>query len=103
MFFLNLKDFKDKSTTTFGSLFCQALWNKEPKRKRPKKEKRCKGKALGGVLGPHLPPYLAIFFFPIGDKWKIQEKEADDNAFVLGMVTSKLVANSHLIIVELIL
>jgi hypothetical protein len=58
-----------------------------------KKKKKVKGKALGGVLGPHPPLYLAFFFFfPIGDKWKIQEKEADDNVFVLGTVTSMLFA-----------
>jgi hypothetical protein len=77
VFCLKLKrTFKDKSTTTFGSLFCQALWNKGPKRKRSKKEKkRSKGKALRGVLGPHPPPYGAIFFFQLGTNGRSKRKK----------------------------
>jgi hypothetical protein len=39
------------------------LEERAQKKKVKKGQKRSKGKALGGVLGPHPPPYLAIFFF----------------------------------------
>ncbi len=105
-YFLKLKrTLRTRVLQHLDPYFAKHFGIKGPKEKGQKrgKKKRSKGKALGVVLGPHPPPISCYFFFPIGDKWKIQEKEGDDNAFVLGMVTSMLFAIPILIIVKLIL
>jgi hypothetical protein len=86
MFFLKLKrTLKTRVLQHLDPWFCEALWNKGPKRKRSKKgkKKEVRVKLWGGVFLGWVHPYLAIFLFPIGDKWKIQEKEAHDNAMHL--------------------